>query len=1172
MKTEKEKDIISIVGPGLPAIDFALRKVLKFKECAGPVVVFDYQGRASALLGHENLQSMYRRPVDWYDLADRLRPVAFFELARSPHLRSVFHRMLWSIRTISKANVSVETMRWASDHAYKLSQDGKVGLVALLKTMQAPATRRWYLDTQADPTDYERMIDMLVWSLRFPTVIGLTTGINRPYWDVSLSTWMTTWIEANLDHFEAVEHQLAVGMAEASLEDAIRSMPSETRDAGPNNRVTVLHVLPTVLEGETVPQWIVETAGYVRHIAVHALVPGRALTPSALSWARQSHQLWVMRTGNAIDGAVHGKWLSLEDIERVGQLDYNQLLVRIKGHDKALVTRVRVTAREVLEAHKMRITAGKKRNRTAIRQLTSSVSEMIGASRENVDLYRQLCSKEVLRCGWLKVRGGRKKSKGVDGVTIAEFRDNLEKELELLADELASRTYQCRPLNRVYIPKADGGKRPIGVACVRDRVVQATCLYLIEPIFEPGFSHFSYAFRPRRNTHHALNLAQSYIKSGAQWAVIADIKKCFDSLDHDVLMSLLAQKIGDQSLLDLIHHWLKVDVLDFVDLLPTEVGVPQGESLSPLLANIYLDPVDKHFESLGLRFVRYADDIVIFCVDEDGAKKALQTLADFLHNPLHLELKPAKTNHAPVDSGIDFLGFTLFKDRTVIQKNKAIRVLEVLRPEIKLLGAKETTFNDRANALIRINSIIRGFRNYFMLGREAKIREQLLYLDGRMDQLGHYYLPETVRDDPAWICRERFAVNRHEEIGEAEEEGEESLQKVVGDYPPKGKRDEAEGWMIRRAGDDSSAQPPARATLRIDDAEGEPQQPDEDRTPDSVVEHDDRLFVLTHGSYLTSETDDLIVRKKDKEIFRRPLASIGLLFLQGIAMNISVALQVKLAEMDVPVVFAPPFGEPMAVLNSLKSSKSHLRGLQVTRRDDPDVVQTGLAMLAAKVGNQAAVLKYFAKYRKKTDEQFAGQLLEATTEIDKLSAQLQELDSGSAAIRSLAMGYEGHAASIYWSQLTKLVPKDTLFEGRITRNANDVVNQCLNYVYGILYGEVWRAVAKAGLDPYFGLVHGSKRNQGSLVFDMIEEFRAPFADRAVVGLFGRGFQPERNNEGLLRTRTRKILAKRFSKGWTKSINWRSRTTSPAKILEDQAVSLARLIASEGKYHPYRMRW
>ena len=229
-------------------------------------------------------------------------------------------------------------------------------------------------------------------------------------------------------------------------------------------------------------------------------------------------------------------------------------------------------------------------------------------------------------------------------------------------------------------------------------------------------------------------------------------------------------------------------------------------------------------------------------------------------------------------------------------------------------------------------------------------------------------------------------------------------------------------------------------------------------------------------------------------------------------------------------------------------------------------------MIAAKISNQAAVLKYFAKYRKRINPEVASSMMESAATMRALSETVLGLDPGEANVRGVVMGLEGHAAAVYWGQLARLIPEEVGFGGRITISAHDPVNQCLNYVYGILYGEVWRAVVKAGLDPYFGVIHGSLRDQGSLVFDLIEEFRAPFADRIVLGMLGRGFRPEIGREGFLRSRPKHQLVHSFTKRWSKPIHCRSRDLTPAKLLTMQANSLVGVFRRDGAYHPYRMRW
>ena len=221
------------------------------------------------------------------------------------------------------------------------------------------------------------------------------------------------------------------------------------------------------------------------------------------------------------------------------------------------------------------------------------------------------------------------------------------------------------------------------------------------------------------------------------------------------------------------------------------------------------------------------------------------------------------------------------------------------------------------------------------------------------------------------------------------------------------------------------------------------------------------------------------MRKKRIEVFRRPIEKISLVYLQGFGIGISVDAQVQLAEHDVPVVLAPPQGKPVAILNPIETSRSSIRRLQAVRRDEPDVMSAGIRMIAAKMSNQAAVLKYFAKYRKRTDPGTAKSLAESADQILALSASAAGLDLAESNVRGSLMGLEGHAAALYWRQVAKLVPDDFGFGGRITLSTQDPVNQCLNYVYGILYGEVWRAVVRAGPQPYFGLIHGSARDQGT---------------------------------------------------------------------------------------------
>jgi CRISPR-associated protein Cas1 len=687
-------------------------------------------------------------------------------------------------------------------------------------------------------------------------------------------------------------------------------------------------------------------------------------------------------------------------------------------------------------------------------------------------------------------------------------------------------------------------------------------LSLLEPIFEPTFSHFSFAFRPRRSAHHAVAIARSFIAAGHEWAVTADIEQCFDTIDRDLLLARVARRVADPMLLALLRHWLTADVLDFRDLVPMDLGIPQGSPLSPLLANVYLDPLDRHFEERRLDFVRYADDILVFAPAEPRALDALRAMGNFLHDPLHLSLKPAKTYHARVADGVDFLGFRLVGGTATIQPEKLDRVTSALHAALAVLGAPHTSFLERTRTLGRINGLIRGFRAYFSLPDEPPIHAQLRHLDRAVDELAEENLPQELRDDPAWITRERFTANTPDDDAA-------SPLPVHNVYPEEGPPRGPLNWMVK------PERPPASAAGATPTSSVNVQPSVDADTPSeraAIVEHEGRVYVMTHGAYVTESGGALVVRHRRAEIFRKSLGEISLLFLQGLGTSVSLSLMVECAKRDVAVVVAQPIGAPLGVLTPIDSARAHLRGRQVLRRNDPDVIRAGLRMLAAKVGNQAAILRYFAKYRVKTDAELHRRLVGASDEVRGLARQLEQIDAGTAGVRATAMGFEGHAAAIYWSHLAPLLPADAGFKGRVTRDAGDPVNQAINYVYGMLYGEVWRALVKAGLDPYFGIMHGSERDQGSLVFDLIEEFRAPFADRLVVALIGRGLKIGPIGADSLRARSRRVLARSFIRSWTRKIRWRGRHVTPAGILQHQAGALVKLINGDADYRPFRMRW
>ncbi len=1165
--------LVAIFGNGQNGAAIALRKVFDKQDEQRRILVLDYAGRGAMLLDSEHGPQLPEKGVAWHDMADRRCPVALLHLRQFSHFRQVLSRVLANVCVTARVALMDSTLAWAVEAAWQLAKSGSVGLGAVLRSFSSPEMRGWFMNTQSHPADLGKLLEAIRWALQFPAVFDISEGINRADLHADITHASVTWVEIRIEYFEPCEYSLVTTLVEAAVEEALRGVAGKQESSGELGvTLTVLHLFPPAIFGPRLPEWIGETASVAKHIGVHKLQADKAPSPFLSAWANEAESIWLVGKVGVLSKKAHGCWLSEEEITLVSNLDDGDLWCRSLATGKEVTAKVRHADEQLATANRCRRGATQKLKIATVRQ-SSSVAADINFASGHAGLYQELTDIRTLHMGWQRVKkNGWKKSRGVDGVTIPKFRDNFDQELNTLAHELKTGKYRCRPARRVLSAKPDGRKRELAVCCVRDRVVMSACLLLLGPIFEPLFSQSSFAFRAHRSPHHALAAVRRLIDAGRPWAVIADIKKCFDTVDHDLVLELVAQQVNDHELLQLIRHWLTIAVMDFKELFPVSIGVPQGESLSPLLANIYLDQLDKHFEMLGIDFVRFADDIIILSPDEDGAVKALQVMKDFLAKRLHLELQPAKTYYVPVVDGFDFLGFRFQPKSWVIRQKKITAVLDFLGEWLALLGNPASTVDQQVSALVRLNAIIRGFRNYFSLSEEPFIDEQLRGLDASLEQAALYHLPESTRKDPAWVCRERFFLARSLDDIETATEANKRKGVVNGTYADGGSSSSLPAaWMLdsRAIGEAEDA-----SEKRNTPVEGEAEDSGEEVKPTmAFISEGDKLYVLTHGVYLSVSSDDeLVIKRKRVEIHRCPLNGLGLLFLQGYGITVSVNLQVRFAELDIALVCALPTGEEITVLSPFRSGHALLRSRQVLRRDASDVIRVGLQMIAAKIGNQAAVLQYFFKYRKKTDQELAGRMRSTAKEIQHLAEQVRHLDPAAAQVRQQAMGFEGRAASLYWQQAREMLPPDLGFHGRVTRGAADVVNQCLNYLYGIVYSEVWRALAKAGLDPYFGILHGSIRDQGSLVFDMIEEFRSPFVDRMVFAMLGRGFLPTISKLGSLNMKSKRILIASFTKRWKSQFLWRSRKLTPGALLLHQANSLAKLYRDEGDYHPYRMRW
>lgn len=272
------------------------------------------------------------------------------------------------------------------------------------------------------------------------------------------------------------------------------------------------------------------------------------------------------------------------------------------------------------------------------------------------NLMDAVLSSANLHRAWRRVKSNRG-APGIDGLCIEDFPAYAREQWPAIRQSLSDGRYTPQPVRRVTIPKPDGGERALGIPTVVDRVIQQAIAQVMTPIFDPEFSASSYGFRPKRSAHGALKQVQADIKAGYRIAVDLDLAKFFDNVDHDILMARVARRIADRRLLALIGRYLRAGVLINDSIQPSELGTPQGGPLSPLLANILLDDLDRELEGRRHRFVRYADDLMVLVKSERAGQRVKASLTTYLGRQLKLPVNEKKSQVAKIDQCV-FLGFT----------------------------------------------------------------------------------------------------------------------------------------------------------------------------------------------------------------------------------------------------------------------------------------------------------------------------------------------------------------------------------------------------------------------------------------------------------------------------------------------------------------------------------
>lgn len=337
-------------------------------------------------------------------------------------------------------------------------------------------------------------------------------------------------------------------------------------------------------------------------------------------------------------------------------------------------------------------------------------------------LYRALARGNLQRA-WKRVKAN-KGAAGVDGLSIEQTAERLLTEWARIRAQLLSGLYRPSPVRRVMIAKPDGSQRELGIPTVTDRLIQQALLQVLQPLLDPGFSEHSYGFRPGRRAHDAVLAAQAYVQSGRRIVVDVDLEKFFDRVNHDILIERLRKRVPDQGVLRLIRAYLNSGILDGGLVMQRHEGTPQGGPLSPLLANVLLDEVDKELERRGHCFVRYADDCNVY-VHSRRAGERVMALLRRLYARLRLRINEAKSRVSSVFAGRKFLGYSFWvAPKGVIKRTVAKKALEAFKQRVRQLS-RRSCGRSLQQVVERLSSYLEGWKGYYRLAQTSRVWQML---------------------------------------------------------------------------------------------------------------------------------------------------------------------------------------------------------------------------------------------------------------------------------------------------------------------------------------------------------------------------------------------------------------------------------------------------------------
>lgn len=690
------------------------------------------------------------------------------------------------------------------------------------------------------------------------------------------------------------------------------------------------------------------------------------------------------------------------------------------------------------------------------------------------------------------------RSVGIDEVSYDGFSTDLSKNIKNIIASIINGSYAPEPIKKIEIDKPNSNeKRPIGLSSIKDKIIQKVLYENLNQYFDPQFSSASYAYRKNKSTSKAINRTSAYINEKNYWVIKTDIDNFFECINHDKLLRILDKQISDKRLIKLVSLFLQTGGFKKFKYFEHSSGVHQGDILSPLLSNIYLDLMDKFLERNHICFVRYADDFVLLFKKEKNAKEFKPILQEFL-KILNLRLGEEKTFLVHINKGFTFLGVRFVGKNRFIDNERLNKKISNFHALSKT-NAKFQTFIDE------INELLKALKNHYLKIISKNSNQYEMLQDSLLQAISHkIYLEKTNKRISTKKELKNFLQNVNFKVLFEQEQIKHKIDLAISIAYEK--------YLSNKSYKASKA--------KIDKQKN---------TYAKKFANDSTLHIASPGLRLGISKNKFAIKEYGTLKKAVPIEKVKRIIIEGKGISLSSNVIRKCATKQISIDFLDLNLLPYASLITHKASLTQMVHKQSLILGTPLQLFFARQFIKGKAKNQINYLKYLDKYHDLLD-----------VHIEKMQNSLKLLAKQTLLPEQL-MGYEGTISATYWDAIKIVL--DAPFEKRTTYKARDLVNSSLNYAYAILYGTVQHYLVHAGLSLNVSFLHSLDNQKPTLTFDMIEEFRTFMVDRVIVSMINKDEPIKLGKDGLLTKPSRQLIAKNIKEKLGSYTIWKKQSTN-----------------------------